>query len=428
MSNKPERNFYLNIAGSLNCVQLSVGDSERVQRVGDALKRDHLDAVVCALPAYVLMLSEYFPVIGTSICVAASDGRRILLVPEDEKELAKQGHADEVRTYQPSSLDKIQTVVESAVAPLKQLLHEHGLHCAQLGYEFGPASEPASYAGMNLFAGGMAQLLHNAVPSAPLAPADEILQQLASVKTPREVERIRLACDIVAEAFERGRRELRIGIPETAAAEGFRVPLYVLGTARPEVRQGAGGLAWCMSGKNSAEASGAYARSRDTVLSRHDFVLVHCNGQADGYWTDVTRTYVLGAPQERQMRLYEAVFSARAAALAAIRPGVKASEVDRAAREVLRSRGLDHAMPHPVGHGVGFAAISANARPRIHPRSEDVLEEGMVFNVEPAVYFESYGGLRHCDMVTVTANGVELLTRFQSSTEDLILSENREAA
>ncbi|MGH9523503.1 MAG: M24 family metallopeptidase [Terriglobales bacterium] len=405
-----------------------MSDPERVQRIRDVLKADNLDAVVCALHAYVLMLSGYCPVIGTSLCVATSDGARILLVPADEKELAGQGHADEVRTYQPVSLDTLPSVLDAATAPLKQLLHDHGLHCSRVGYEFGPAAEPASYAGMNLFCGSIAELLHRVSPGAALAPADEDLQRLAAVKTPAEIERIRRTCEIVAEAFERGRAQLRIGMAETAAAELFRVPLYVQGTAHDNVRQGAGGMAWCMSGKNSAKASAAYARSRDAVIARHEFVLVHCNGQADGYWTDVTRTYVLGSPQERQVKLYEAVFSARAAALAAIRPGARACDVDRAVRDVLRSRGLDHAMPHPTGHGVGFAAVAATARPRIHPKSEETLEAGMVFNVEPAVYFDSYGGLRHCDMVAVTSSGVDVLTPFQSSTDELILSERREAA
>lgn len=403
-------------------------DTERVQRIRDVLKSDNLDAVVCALPAYVLMLSGYCPVIGTSICIATAEGLRILLVPEDEKELAQNGHADEIRTYQPVSLDTVPSPLDAATVPLKQLLRDHGLHCSRIGYEFGPASEPASYAGMNLFGGSIADLLHRASPGAPLAPADEDLQKLAAVKTPTEVERIRTSCAIVANAFERGRAELRIGMPETAAAELFRASLYVQGNARADVRQGAGGFAWCMSGKNSAQASAAYARSRDAAIARHEFVLMHCNGQADGYWTDVTRTYVLGYPHDRQIKLYEAVFAARAAALAEVRPGARASDVDKAVRDVLRSRGLDHAMPHSTGHGVGFAAISANARPRIHPKSEEVLETGMVFNIEPAVYLESYGGLRHCDMVAVTSTGVEVLTPFQSSTDELILTERREAA
>ncbi|MCA1684981.1 MAG: M24 family metallopeptidase, partial [Planctomycetia bacterium] len=147
---------------------------------------------------------------------------------------------------------------------------------------------------------------------------------------------------------------------------------------------------------------------------------VHCNSYADGYWVDVTRTYSLGEPAGRRA-IYEAVFAAREAALAAARPGVKASAVDRAARGVLEAAGFGPRFTHPTGHGVGFAAIDPDARPRIHPASDDLLEEGMVFNIEPAVYFEGDCGLRHCDVVALTAGGAEVLTPFQATIEELII-------
>jgi Xaa-Pro aminopeptidase/Xaa-Pro dipeptidase len=169
-----------------------------------------------------------------------------------------------------------------------------------------------------------------------------------------------------------------------------------------------------MSGPHSAQASGAYARTRARTLDSGDLVLVHCNSYADGYWTDITRTYHLGENDERKEKIYSAVFDARHAALMAIRPGVKASEVDAAARNLMRQRGFGDAFKHGTGHGVGFAAISANSMPRIHPACHDALETGMVFNMEPAIYIEGFGGVRHCDMVTVTAGGAEVLTDFQS--------------
>ena len=359
-------------------------DPERVQRIRDALKSDGLDAVLCALPAYVLMLSGYCPVVGESLCVATGDGKRILLVPEDEEELARRGHADEIKTYQPATLDNIQSPIEAAAEGLKKIFASNGLTCARTGYELGPVSQPTTYSALNLFGGSIVPLLRTATPASALAPADEMLARLAAVKTPREVERIRISCEIASRGFQRGRAGLRLGISEASAAELFRCHFAADGVARPNVAR-ADGFAWCMSGRNSAQASAAYARSRDSHLARHDFVLIHANSHADGYWTDITRTYVLGAAEERQLKLYEAIFSARAAALAAIRPGVRGCDVDRAAREVLRSRGLAEAFRHSTGHGVGFSAISANARPRIHPQSEEVLEEGMVFNVEPAV-------------------------------------------
>ena len=402
-------------------------DRQRMGWIEVALNGEGLDAVVCALPAYVLMLSGYWPVIGTSVAIVTRDGRCALLVPEDEEELAKQGGAEDITTYHPASLEKLHSVVEAAAGPLRDMLQRLGLTCARLGYEFGPASEPSSYAGMNVFGGSVVNLLRAAAPANALAPADEMLARLAAVKTPTEVERIRRACQIAGQAFETGRAGLRSGLQETAAAELFRGPLTVIGTGHNGVQR-AEGFAWCMSGRNSAQAWAAYARSRSDQIGAHEFVLVHCNSCADGYWTNITRTYVLGTPEQRQLRLYEAVFSARAAALAAIRPGAPASEVDRAAREVLESRGVGEAFKHATGHGVGFAAISANARPRIHPQSDEVLETGMVFNLEPAVYFEGYGGLRHCDMVAVTTSGVEVLTPFQAGTTSLLLEKMTVAA
>jgi Xaa-Pro aminopeptidase len=173
-----------------------------------------------------------------------------------------------------------------------------------------------------------------------------------------------------------------------------------------------------MSGPNAAKAHGAYARSRARRLKAGDLVLIHCNSYADSYWTDVTRTYRLGSGDER---LYDAVFAARSAALAAIQVGAKASAVDRAARAVLEARGLGRQFKHSSGHGVGFAAINHNALPRLHPKSDDVLEAGMVFNVEPAVYLDGLGGLRHCDVVALTANGAEVLTPFQAGPAELTI-------
>jgi Xaa-Pro aminopeptidase len=214
---------------------------------------------------------------------------------------------------------------------------------------------------------------------------------------------------------------LRTGLTEVEAAALFRTPLSTHGTGRDNVRR-ADGFVWCMAGPNAARAHAAFACSSDRPLRQGDFILVHCNSYADGFWTDVTRTYFLGPPTERQRRLYEAVLAARAAALAAIRPGVRGAEVDRAARAVLEEWGHGKEFKHSTGHGVGFAAIDHNARPRLHPVSDDLLRPGMTFNVEPAVYFDGYGGLRHCDVVAVTASGVEVLTPFHSTLAELTLS------
>jgi Xaa-Pro aminopeptidase len=117
--------------------------------------------------------------------------------------------------------------------------------------------------------------------------------------------------------------------------------------------------------------------------------------------------------------MYGAVLAARAAALTAIRPGVAAAAVDKAAREVLTERGYGNEFTHGVGHNVGLSAISAEYPPRLHPASSDRLEVGMTFNIEPAIYIRGYGGLRHCDVVTVREKGADVLTPFQAGLDDM---------
>ena len=177
-----------------------------------------------------------------------------------------------------------------------------------------------------------------------------------------------------------------------------------------------------MSGPRSAQAGGSYARTAARELRSGDLVLIHCNSYVDGYWTDMTRTYCLGEPDTRQRAMYEAVLAARAAALAALRPGVLAATVDRAARDVIEARGFGPYFPHGLGHNVGFAgAVTANYPPHVSSTSQDRLESGMVFNIEPAIYIEGYGGIRHCDVVTLGDTGAELLTPFQAGLDELIV-------
>jgi Xaa-Pro aminopeptidase len=391
---------------------------ERIDRIRNALRGNRWDLVICALPKNVLLLSGYWPVVGTGVAVAASDGRIALLVPEDEEDLAKSGWADEVRTFKPGSLQTIVTAAQAIRAPLQELVDSFSGMPIRIGFETGETSEPASYAAMHLYGGTMQSLLHEALPSSTLMPAADVLADLRARKTALEIKRLRAACEIAGKAFSHGFARIKIGESEVETAAQFRQPLSTSVAESGEVNR-ADGFAWCMSGANSALAAGAYARSRAKRIEAGDLVLVHMNSYADGYWTDITRTYVMGKPDDRRQQMYDAISSARQAALSAIRPGAKAADVDTAARNVLKSRGFGPHFKHSTGHGVGFSAIDANAKPRLHPKSEDKLEDGMVFNVEPAIYFEGYGGIRHCDMVTVTDSGAELLTPFQPCAGEL---------
>jgi Xaa-Pro aminopeptidase len=135
-------------------------------------------------------------------------------------------------------------------------------------------------------------------------------------------------------------------------------------------------------------------------------------GVYDGYCVDLTRTVQLGQAPENLREMFDAVAEAQRAAIAAIKPGVKASSVDRAARETLASHGLAAAFGHGTGHGLG---LEVHEEPRIGRYSEThpdvVLEPGMVFTVEPGAYVEGFGGVRIEDDILVIDDGCEVLTR-----------------
>ncbi len=394
-------------------------DDIRVEAIHRALDDAGLDALICALPNNVLLLSGYWPVIGTSLAIATREGRVVLIAPDDEVEMAGRALADEVRRYQPAPLEEIKQAADALWLPLREAAVDLSIEKGRIGYERGPVSVPGSYVSMYLHGASIVDLLRRSLPETRLRPADDLLANLRARPTPGEVGRIRVACRMAENAFGEGTRRLREGMKEYEAAALFRAPLMMV-DPRSGVQR-ADGFVSVMSGANSAEAYKAYARSRDRELEPGDFVMVHCNSYADGYWTDITRTFVLDEAGPRKLEMYGAVHAALRAAMEVIRPGAMAADVDAAAREALVSRGFGDQFKHATGHGVGFAAIDHNALPRLRPASEDRLEVGMVFNIEPAIYVEGYGGLRHCDMAMVTESGVEILTPFQSNIEHLVV-------
>lgn len=399
-------------------------DAERIDRVRHALTEAGLDALVAALPADVLMLTGYWPVIGCSVAVVTREGPSVVIAPEDEADLARNGWQNETRFFRAGSLESLATVSDTIRKPLESALRKLGLTKARIGFEFGPANEPASYPEMHLFGASLRLQLTEVLPDAVVAPAEEVLASLRSVKTRMEVERIRTACAIARDAFLQGAGILAPGMRETAVAAAFAAPLSVEGVGRSGVER-AGGYMHCMSGPNAAHAWVSYALSGNRAVENRECVLIHCNSYADGYWTDLTRTYCLGDPGGRMTAMYEAVFAAREAAISVLRPGVSGRDVDAAARSVLSERGFGAQFKHPTGHGVGFVAINHNARPRLHPVSDDILQAGMVFNLEPAIYSEGFGGLRHCDMAVMTESGAEIITPFQGDPNALALEGNR---
>jgi Xaa-Pro aminopeptidase len=147
----------------------------------------------------------------------------------------------------------------------------------------------------------------------------------------------------------------------------------------------------------------------DHVLQPGEAVVVDIGASLDHYKSDITRVVHLGEPSREFMRAYEAVRQANHRARAAVKPGVPAAEVDRAARSTLETAGYGEYFVHRTGHGLG---LNIHEPPWIMAGNNQLLEAGMVFSIEPGVYLPGRFGIRIEDIVVVTETGIRNLTGF----------------
>ena len=141
----------------------------------------------------------------------------------------------------------------------------------------------------------------------------------------------------------------------------------------------------------------------DRVLEHGDAVVVDIGGTLDGYCSDETRNYCLGAAPDGYAELHELLEAAQAAAVQAVRPGATAASIDRAARQPIVDAGLGERFIHRTGHGIG---VEEHEAPWIVDGNDQVLEPGMAFSVEPGIYLPDRHGARIEDIVVVTDDGV----------------------
>lgn len=158
-------------------------------------------------------------------------------------------------------------------------------------------------------------------------------------------------------------------------------------------------------GKNGAEP---HHDVDETALNENDTVVVDIGGRINGYCSDMTRSFVVGTPSDKYKAVYEIVKNANLQAIALVKPGVKLSDIDRAAREVIENAGYGDYFTHRTGHGIG---INVHEFPDVSGTSESVCEVGMVFSIEPGVYLMGEFGIRIEDLVMVTSEGCEVLNK-----------------
>lgn len=232
-----------------------------------------------------------------------------------------------------------------------------------------------------------------------LVPCPEFTENLRIIKTDEELKCIAAAADIASDA-----------LLET-------LPLIGEGTAELDIaaeldyrmrKKGASGNSFqtiAIGGKNTSVVHGEPGKYR---LKNGDFLLIDFGCVFGGYCSDMTRTFAVGEISDFQKSVYDVVLAAQEAALSALRPGIKASEVDKIARDIIANAGFGSNFGHALGHGVG---LQIHEPPVMNPKSDVKLAPGMTVTVEPGIYLEGKFGVRIEDLTVITDKNHQNLSK-----------------
>ena len=229
------------------------------------------------------------------------------------------------------------------------------------------------------------------------------LEKMRLIKSEEEVQKIEAAQRIAEAAFQKLLGQLRVGMTEKQVASVLDFFMMDLG---------ADGISFDTIAASGINSACPHSVPTDKPLQKHEFLTLDFGAVVDGYHSDMTRTVVIDEADDHMKEIYNAVWSANADAMKAVRADVTGKLVDSVARSTLDAWGYDEYFTHGLGHGVGLEVHEA---PTVSSKSPYTLHEGMVITIEPGVYIPGKYGVRIEDMVLVTADGFRLLTNAQKT-------------
>jgi Xaa-Pro aminopeptidase len=235
-----------------------------------------------------------------------------------------------------------------------------------------------------------------------LIPVDGVVESLRALKEPKEIELITRAAVIADAAMNHIRGKLCVGMTELEAA--WEIEKFM----REEGSQTIPFDFIVGSGPNAALP---HAPPSERAIGESEPIVIDIGARVEGYGSDLSRTFCLGAPDETFKKVYDTVLGARDAAIAIIKEGMSGGDADQLARTVIEEGGYGDNFGHGLGHGVGLAPHES---PRLGPNSPDKLADNMVFTVEPGIYLEGWGGVRIEDMVVMEGGKLRQISQAEN--------------
>ena len=244
-------------------------------------------------------------------------------------------------------------------------------------------------------------------PEAEIVNAEEVVNLLRRIKTPQEIALMTKACHLVDGVLDNVKGRVLAGTAELDLKSEINFQMNNQGSKTESFDT----AVWSMGPKNTRDASD---RRTSNPLVAGMGVSFDFGSVIDGYCSDFGRTIYVGDPTPEYEKVYRLVMDAQAAGIAAVRPGVLASEVHKATRDVIVEGGYGDWFRHRTGHCIG---LDVHEYPFISEEDDTPLEVGMTFTIEPSVFWPGRVGVRVEDIIVVEENGGRKINEF---TTDLI--------
>jgi len=257
----------------------------------------------------------------------------------------------------------------------------------------------------NMLSYGEVEKLKSTFPDCSFENKGMLMEELASVKEPIELDYLREATRLTCAAFDELIKEIKPGISERMLSAKLSYIMKELGSEKDSfdtiIASGANG-------------SRPHHSPTEKPLEKGDLVTIDFGAMYKGYHGDVTRTVCLGKADEKQREIYNIVLEAQLRSLEGIRPGMTGKEVDAISRDIISAKGYGEYYGHGLGHGLG---LEIHAEPRLSPAYDKKLIENQVVTVEPGIYIPGWSGVRIEDDVIITKDGIE---NYTTATKDLL--------
>ena len=344
----------------------------RLTKLRETLTTDGLDAILITQPENRRYLSGF----------TGSTG--VLLISQDQAALATDfRYYEQVEKQAPDF--RLAKVTAKFVTVLPELVHQVG--AKRVGFESTHLTVDQH------------REWQEVAEDFDLAPTKELVERIRAVKDEGELGKIKKAIALADQAIAHIAGFVQPGMTEKEAAWELEVFMRTRGAEKLAFDTILG------SGPNGAMP---HATVSERVIQAGEPIVIDLGAMVDGYNSDLTRTICAGRPDDKFKEIYDIVLEAQLTAERNIRPGMQGKQADAIARKVIEEAGYGENYGHGLGHGVGLAV---HEKPGVGRLSEDVLEPGMVFTVEPGIYLPGWGGVRIEDIVVMREDGVEVLTQ-----------------